>query len=472
MALTAKFLPFYHQLPYPLKVLIASLRGYHLRWRRYGAETEPLVEEALARQRWTAQHWQAWQGERLAMVLSRAATQVPYYREQWAQRRRQGDRASWEYLENWPILEKEPLRVNPRAFVAENCDTKRMIPYHTSGTSGKPLTLWRSPATERAYYALFEARNRRWHGVSYHDRWAMLGGQLVTPAWRRQPPFWVWNFGLHQLYMSSYHLAPDLIPYYLDAMVRYRIKYLWGYTSALYALALEIVRLKRQDLQMTVAITNAEPLFDYQRRAIAEAFRCPVRENYGITELVVAAMECPHGTLHLWPEVGCAEVIEGQHPVPPGVTGDLVCTSLINSDMPLIRYRVGDRGALPEQDNPCACGRTLPALARVEGGVDDVLFTADGRPIGRLDPVFKGDLPIREAQIIQESLTEIRVRYVPAPGFDSAAERSLIEELRARLGMVEVVLEPVQDVPRGPNGKFKAVINNIPLIKRHENSLI
>ena len=91
--------------------------------------------------------------------------------------------------------------------------------------------------------------------------------------------------------------------------------------------------------------------------------------------------------------------------------------------------------------------------------------------IGRLDPVFKGDLPIREAQIIQESLTEIRVRYVPAPGFDSAAERTIIEELRARLGMVEVVLEPVQDVPRGPNGKFKAVINNISTIKRTDNSL-
>ena len=186
-----------------------------------------------------------------------------------------------------------------------------------------------------------------------------------------------------------------------------------------------------------------------------------------MTELVVAAMECPHGTLHLWPEVGVVEVIEGQHPVPPGVTGDLVCTSLINSDMPLIRYRVGDRGALPEKDNPCACGRTLPALARVEGRVDDVLFTADGRLIGRLDPVFKGDLPIREAQIIQESLREIRVRYVPPLDSILKAERTLIQELRARLGMVEVVLEPVQDVPRGPNGKFKAVINNIPLIKRH-----
>jgi len=36
-------------------------------------------------------------------------------------------------------------------------------------------------------------------------------------------PFWVWNAALNQLYMSSYYLAPDLIPYYFDALKRYRI---------------------------------------------------------------------------------------------------------------------------------------------------------------------------------------------------------------------------------------------------------
>ena len=55
---------------------------------------------------------------------------------------------------------------------------------------------------------------------------------------------------------------------------------------------------------MTVAITNAEPVFDYQRWAIAEAFQCPVRETYGMAEIVAAASECTAGKLHLWPEVG------------------------------------------------------------------------------------------------------------------------------------------------------------------------
>jgi phenylacetate-CoA ligase len=462
----------YHHLPYPLKVLAASGQGYLLRRQRYGPETDRLAAEALDRETWSPERWRAWQEERLARMLSRAATQVPYYREQWAERRRRGDRASWECLENWLILEKEPLRTQPRAFLAQDCDPRRMICLHTSGTSGKPLTLWRSCATEKAYYALFEARNRRWYGVSRHDCWAILGGKLVTPAGRRRPPFWVWNAGLNQLYMSSYHLAPDLIPHYLDALVRHGVTYIWGYTSSLYALAREILALKRQDIRLKVAITNAEPVFDYQRTAIAQAFQCPVRENYGMTEIVAGASECQHGTLHLWPEVGVVEVVEGGQTAPPGATGDLVATSLINPDMPLIRYRLGDRGALPAQETRCPCGRTLPVLARVEGRTDDVLITADGRKIGRLDPVFKGDLPIREAQIIQESLTSIRVCYVPTDRFTAASGRSLIEQLQARLGPMEVFLEPVPEIPRGANGKFRAVVNkmaeNHGAIARHQ----
>ena len=66
-------------------------------------------------------------------------------------------------------------------------------------------------------------------------------------------------------------------------------------------------------------------------------------------------------------------------------------------------------------------------LRSVEGRADDVLVTPDGRQVGRLDPVFKGDLPVREAQIVQEAIDRIRVRYVPAPGFSEASASSLAE---------------------------------------------
>lgn len=449
----------YNRLPPRAQSLAASVRGYYLRSWRYSHQTDGLVAEAGERESWSPSQWKAWQDNRLRYVLNRAATQVPHYREQWANRRRNGDMSSWEVVENWPILEKDSVRASPTSFVADDCNRRRMFHDHTSGTSGKSLDLWLKVETVRQWYALFEARCRNWHGVTRNDRWAILGGQLVTQANKRRPPFWVWNSPLKQLYMSSYHLAPDLIPYYLDALKDYRIQYILGYTSSIYELAYEALRLGRRDLKMAVVLTNAEPVFAYQRKVIAKAFQCQVRETYGMAELVTAASECEAGQMHIWPEVGYAEVLdEDDRPVSKGGTGDLVCTSLLNADMPLIRYRVGDSGRLSGGVTACSCGRTLPIMISVEGRKDDILYTPDGRRIGRLDPVFKSQLPVREAQVIQESLGSIRVRYVPAPNFSEAARLSIVKRLQERMGNVEVILERVEEVPRGTNGKFRTVI--------------
>jgi phenylacetate-CoA ligase len=459
-------LQIYHRLPAPLRSVAASMRGYSLKRWRYGSASEELVEAALARESWTNLQWTSWENERLSYLLERAATRVPYYRDQWAERRRRGDRASWDLLRNWPLLEKDAVRTNARAFVADDCDPRRMFHDHTSGTTGKPLDLWQSKETTQQWYALFEARWRRWYGVSRTDRWAILGGQMVTPVRQRRPPFWVWNAPLNQLYFSSYHLAPDLVPHYLDAIQRYRIKYLLGYTSALYTLAQEILRLKQNDVQMSVVIANAEPVFDFQREAIAEAFQCPVRETYGQSEIVFAASECAEESLHAWPESGIAEVLQDDQPVAAGDSGELIATGLINADMPLIRYRTGDRCAMHPNYYSCKCGRNLPQVASIEGRSDDVLYTADGRRVGRLDPVFKGGLAIREAQIIQETLESVRLRFVPSSEYQAADGKAMVRRIQERMGNIEVILEAVNEIPRSANGKFRSVICKVPVVNR------
>ena len=276
------------------------------------------------------------------------------------------------------------------------------------------------------------------------------------------PPFWVWNAALNQLYMSSYHLASDLIPHYLDALRKYRISYLCGYTSSLYELAEGVLRSGMGGIKMKVVLTNAEPLFDYQRRVIEEAFDCPVRETYGMSEMAAGASECEAGRMHLWSDASWTEVSSARHQQSQGNAGDLISTGFVNADMPLIRYRVGDSVTMQSGNYVCTCGRTLPVLASIEGRSDDLLYTMDGRCIGRLDPVFKADLPIREAQIIQEALGLVRVRYVPTGEFTPLAGQSIRDRLRERMGAVSVELESVSEIPRGANGKFRAVICELP----------
>lgn len=454
------WLKIYEVLPYPLRVIAASLHGFRLRTMRYSKKTDRWVADALARESWASDQWSRWQQEHLVQMLWHASRNVPYYRHQWELRRRNGDRSPVELLENWPVLSKDSLRDQPRAFLADGVNLHSQIVEHTSGTTGKPLQLWMSQNSVRQWFALFEARWRGWYGFSRHDRWGILGGQMVTPFAQKQPPYWVWNSGLNQLYLSSYHLAPQSIEDYLEAIQSHKLVYLLGYASSLYSLAQLALEKNMNTSALRAVISNAEPLYAHQRAVISKVFQCPVYDTYGLSENVCAASECLHGNLHLWPEVGVTEILDDEADVslPGGEIGRLVCTGLLNLSMPLIRYDIGDRCFVSTKTG-CACGRTLPILGGIEGRKDDVLVTRDGRRIGRLDPVFKADLPIREAQIIQESLTRVVVRYVPVPGINSTDLAILVGRLHQRLGEMEIVLEAVDQIPRSSNGKFQAVIS-------------
>lgn len=453
----------YHRLPYPLRVVSASLRGYQLHWWRYSRETDQLVGEALEREYWSDSQWDVWQEERLAKLLQRAATTVPYYQRYWQNQRRVGNHASWELLENWPILTKEELRAHNCEFVASDCNPRHMYCEHTSGTSGTPLRIWLRRETLVQWYALFEARWRGWYGLSRRNRWAILGGQLVTPIAQNHPPYWVWNAGLQQLYFSSYHLSKSSVKDYAQALFGHRISYLWGYASTLATLAQYIQDdgIKLPELQRV--ISNAEPLYGFQRERISKAFNCPVVDTYGMAEMVSAASECNFGVLHLWPEVGVTEILcdDSNEPQSKDHVGRLICTGLLNMDMPLVRYEVGDRGALKSEVYQCSCGRNLPGLSQIEGRNDDVIVARDGRKIGRLDPIFKADLHIREAQIEQNRLEYFVIRIVPGMGFSEQEGRIIIDRLKQRVGDVEVDIEIVSAIPKNANGKFRAVISSI-----------
>ena len=452
----------YAHMPVAVRGAAASAFGHYLRWWRYGPETDGLVAAALERDSWSPEQWRRYQEERLATTLDRAATRVPFYREHWRQRRANGDTATWHELRHWPVLDKSDVRSDPRAFLADDVHPTRLFRLSSSGTSGTPITTWRSRRTMRAWYALFEARTRRWYDVDRHSRWAIIGGQIVTPANQTEPPFWVWNAGLRQLYLSSLHVNERNVRAYFDAIRLHGVEYMLGYASSMYWLAQMARDLGLDGPKLSVVISNAEPLLPHQREVIEAVFHCPVRNTYGMSEIVAAATECACGTMHVWPDAGVIEVLDDTGAdVAANTVGRLVCTGLVNQDMPLIRYEVGDRGAVgAESDAGCTCGRRMPSLDRIEGRSSDVLVTVDGRKVFWYNAQFY-DLPLREGQIVQEALGKIRVNVVPGAGYDSAVTELIQKRIRDRLGEVDVDVVLLTAIPRGPNGKFNVVVNRV-----------
>jgi phenylacetate-CoA ligase len=450
----------YENSPYFLKVLAASMKGYQLKWWRYGRDTEKLLQEALDRETWSPEKISAWQEEKLVKMLVHAAKNVPYYRKYWSDQRRSGEKVRIEDLSQWPVLSKEKIRKDPKAFVSDGINTRRLFGEHTSGTTGTPLSLWCSRQMLHNWYALVEARWRHWYGVSLHDRWGILGGQVVTPFRQTTPPFWVWNQGLRQLYMSVLHLKPEWCPSYAKAIENYRIKYLYGYTSALHQLALNLLQ-REITLKLEVVITNAEPLYDFQRSVIEACFGCKVMETYGQGEMIVAAGECEHHALHLWPEVGVAEVLDDKgHPVSQGQPGRIVSTGLLNDAMPLIRYDTLDIGALAE-DSSCACGRNLQVIQSIYGRKDDLILLKDNRKVCQIDTIFDPHLNIKEGQIIQETLDDFLIRVVPNENWGQSDINFMKRAMKKRIGEVNVRIETVNKLKRDWNGKFRVIISKV-----------
>jgi len=454
----------YQVLPSPLKNLAASVWGYYLRHLRFDHQTETLVEEALQRESWDRNQWEKWQQVQLARLLQVAATTVPYYREQWQRRRRNGDKASWELLQNWPILDKKEVRDNPRAFLSENSKSKHLYTDHTGGTTGKPTLIFESREVIRNIYALHEARTRRWFGVHHRDRWGMLGGQKVIPLHQRRPPYWVWNGGLNQVYFSVFHINPETAKDYVRALWKYRPVHLMVYPSSCAILSKFILEQRLRPPQIKVIVCNSENTLPKYRELMTRAFNCPVIDTYGMAEACAAASECLALTQHYWPESGIIEVFDPQKRefnTEPGTAGEYVLTGLMNDDMPLVRYANHDLGYLPNWQHQCACERKLPSLASIAGRSNDLVLTKDGRELYILDSLYNG-LPVIEGQLIQHTLDSFEVKVVPDETYSrSAMLGAITARLQQYLGAVNITLTEVTEIEKNANGKFKPFVSMI-----------
>jgi phenylacetate-CoA ligase len=85
--------------------------------------------------------------------------------------------------------------------------------------------------------------------------------------------------------------------------------------------------------------------------------------SYGSTETGTIAAACEHGTMHLLSHGHIVEIRTGDTVVPaaPGLSGELVTTTLNNVARPLLRYGTGDH--VDVVGGACPCGLPLPAVA-------------------------------------------------------------------------------------------------------------
>lgn len=447
--------------PVWLQNIGVSLYGNIWRNRRFGGKFKQYVETFENREAYSKEEWEIYQTHQLRKLLTQAVEHVPYYQRKFSDiSNRDLAEIDIQQLAELSLLEKDAIRSDPEAFIADNISVRKLHTYYTSGTTGTPLAIKFTCDMHQRWSAAYEIRARRWAGVHHKMSRAMIGGRLVVPKAEAEPPFWRYNLAERQLYMSAFHISPQNAIYYVQALNRYQPDYLVGYASSHFFLARMIIEQGLDVIQPKAILTSSEKLTAEMRTTIEKAYHCQVFDGYSAVEACCQVSECEHHHMHTSPDVGIIELIdENGNPAKPGAPGEIVATGLLNFEQPLIRFRTGDLAVW--SDEHCPCGREMPIMKELVGRLEDTVIGLDGREMVRFHGIFVGLPHIREGQVIQETLSNFRLRLVIQPEFNDIDKKIIYKRFEERLGPIELVFELVDQIERTEHGKFRAVISYV-----------
>ena len=387
---------------------------------------------------------------KLSQILLVAKKSV-YYREMLAGYSKK--RNPIDFLKTLPYLEKEALRARPELFLTGE---KIKISAHTSGTTGTPLRLWRSPHS----IAREEAGFFSWYcQAGWRPGWLMvvLRGDLVVPIEQQTPPFGVRDFIGKRLVLSSYHMSDVTLPWYVDAIRSSGGIFMSAYPSSAAILADYLWRKGKRPLRMKAVFLASETVTQEQIDLIRE-FVGPVHVQYGMAERVSWMTTCQAGCYHEDTSYGFTEY------APLGDDRyEIVATGFINEAQPLVRYQTGDIAIGPfGWKDRCECGAHGPGCRQILGRADDLFILPDGRKIGRLDHVFKGVPHIVAAQIVQHDLHNVEIVVVPDVHYEQEVEKIIRAKFLERTSNdLAIKFTYRSSLPRSASGKFRAVVSQV-----------
>ena len=353
------------------------------------------------------------------------------------------------------LLTKHEVRQHPERLVRRRRRGSWLrTTIKTSGTSGTPLTIVQSIGNMVREEG-FVYRQLRWIGYRHGQRRAWIRGDIVCDARPRDGRYWCRDWVGNMLLMSSYHLSNSTIGRYIAALERFDPVVIHANPSSIAALAAWLNAAGRtyRGRALRGVMTSSETLEPAVRAAVEKAFGTQVFDWYGQAERVAAIGTCERGSYHVLTDysgVALLDVDDGSGAC------ELVGTTLNNAAMPLQHYRTGDT-VIPG-GAPCPCGRVFPNVKAIVGRQEKVITLPDGRLIARLDRIFQGhDRHLVEGQVLYRGHGEFVLRVVTTEGFTESDAAALVEKFLLRVPGVQVRVERVAAIPRGPNGKFEFI---------------
>lgn len=415
--------------------------------------------DTLLRFQWASRdHIDNYRASRLSTLVNFSAQRVPFYRSALRQRGLSPDDiARLEDLPLLPVLTKQDLRDSFEALRVEGYRGATHV-MKSSGSTGTQTSVLIDDACNDEVFAT-QLLFWTWGGFFMGQPHLQTGMSLDRGATKRLK-----DLLFRCTYTSAFDLTDAAAAEMLRQIDRRGIRALFGYASSLYVLAryLETRGLERA---MDCIFTWGDSLFPHYRELIERVFGCRVTDCYGLGEGLQCAAQCEHhDALHEAMHGVILEIVDHDGmPVPVGRLGRVVATRLSPGPMPLIRYDTGDVAHFV--DGPCACGRALRRVSRIQGRATDIVTTPAGDRliVHFFTQIFEMIPEIAQFQIRQERAESITILYVKGAGFGAG----VLDRVRAEIGAncrypLEMAFQQVGSIPLERSNKRRFVISSVP----------
>ena len=240
-----------------------------------------------------------------------------------------------------------------------------MVRIHSSsGTTGKPVII---PYTAKDVddWSLMIARCYEMAGITDKDRIQITAGYGL---WTAGIGF---QAGCEKLGAMAIPMGPGNTDKQLQMMVDLKSTVLTATSSYALLLSEEINKRNMRDkIYLKKGIFGSERWSDKMRNYIKTELGVEIYDIYGLTEIYGPGIgiSCAEDDgMHYWDDYVYIEIIDPktEKPVPDGVEGEVVITTLVKEGAPLLRFRTHDISRIiPE---PCKCGSHYPRLDTVKG---------------------------------------------------------------------------------------------------------
>jgi len=353
------------------------------------------------------------QRKKLFKLIQYASQNIPYY-----QRVIQEHQISFSEDTIFADLKKFPLLT--KDIIRNNFDQLYKFRDHTyyrntsGGSTGEPAIFYQ----DRDYFTwglatkiLFDEWTGRKIGEPMVKLWGSLSDVLRSGQGFK-------GYLRQQLYgvtiLSTSRMAEKDMYKYVQRINKIKPYLIFAYTNSIDEFA-HFIRKHHLSIYSPQAImTSAGVLYPEVCARIERVFQAPVFNRYGSREVGDIACNCEKSEgLHLIPDIHYLEIVDDEgKEVKLGEAGNIIVTLLTNYTMPLIRYKIGDRGILSDKD--CKCGHGLPLLEKVVGRITGNFKNKLGDYIsgGLFFSLFYFIENIKQFQVIQETIDYISINLV------------------------------------------------------------